>query len=190
MKIFRLVILSCALLLSGNTQAQSWNLVFGLSQLAFLSGGNVEINYLTEKFVFEYSHGFNLDLNASPNEMALTETERQQNLDIEVPYSTGGGVGYRFTKAFNVRIEAKQHKFNVTHPSGEKISYTTQDLGLGAYYFYKPFKRTNLIIVPSIRYWPTINTSLHDDKYTFSNGDEHKAHDFGLFGNVSIGWSF
>jgi CRISPR/Cas system-associated protein Csm6 len=62
--------------------------------------------------------------------------------------------------------------------------------GLGAYYFYKPFKQMNLVIVPSIRYWPTVKTSLSDDKFTFSNGDEHKAHEFGLFGNVSIGWSF
>ncbi len=190
MKNVRLGLMSCAFLVANTTQAQTWNLVFGLSQVVFLNGGNIEINYLTDKFVFEYSHGFDLDLNASPNELALTATERQQNLDIDVPYSTGGGVGYRFTKSLNVRVEFKQHKFSVTHPGGEHISYTTQDLGLGAYYFYKPFKRMNLVIVPSIRYWPTLNTSLNDDKHTFSNGDEHKAHEFGLFGNVSIGWSF
>lgn len=190
MTYIRLAITGCALIVTSTTQAQTWNLVFGLSQVAFLNGGNVEINYLTEKFVFEYSHGFNLDLNASPNDMALTETERQQNLQIDVPYSTGGGIGYRFTKSLNVRIEYKYHKFNVNHPSGEQVSYTTQDLGLGAYYFYWPLKDMNLVIVPSIRYWPTVKTSLNDDKYTFSNGDEHKAHDFGLFGNVSIGWSF
>jgi hypothetical protein len=190
MKYIRLAVASGVLLLTSNTQAQSWNLVFGLSQVIFLNGGNVEINYLTEKFVFEYSHGFNLDLNASPSEMALTDMERQQSLEIFVPYSTGGGVGYRFTKAFNARVEFKQHRFDVTHPSGEKISYTTQDLGLGAYYFYQPFRRFNFVIVPSIRYWPTINTSLNDDKHTFSNGVEHEAHDFGLFGNVSIGWRF
>jgi hypothetical protein len=171
-------------------QAQTWNLVFGLSQVAFLNGGNVEINYLTEKFVFEYSHGFDLDLNASPSDWALTEAERRQHLEIYVPYSTGGGVGYRFTKSFNMRIEYKRHKFNVTHPSGEQASYINQDLGVGAYYFYKPFKQMNLAIVPSIRYWPTVKTSLTDGTFTFSNGDEHKAHEFGLFGNVSIGWSF
>lgn len=190
MKYIRLAVVGGVLLFTSTTQAQSWNLVFGLSQVIFLNGGNVEINYVTDKFVFEYSHGFNLDLNASPNDMALTDMERQQSLEIYVPYSTGGGVGYRFTKAFNVRIECKQHKFDVTHPSGEKVSYTTQDLGVGAYYFYNPFKRFNFIVVPSIRYWPTINTSLNDDKYTFSNGDVHEAHEFGLFGNVSIGWAF
>jgi hypothetical protein len=174
----------------GSAQAQSWNLVFGLSQPLILNGGNVEVNYLTDHWVFEYSHGFNLDLNASPDEQALSDSERSQGLKIKVPYSTGGGIGYRFTPAFNLRLEFKQHEFQVTHPSGEEVTYTTQDLGLGAYYFYKPFKGLNFVVIPSIRYWPTINTSLSDDRYTFRNGDVHKAHDFGLFANVSMGWSF
>ena len=104
MKNIRMVVVIGMLLLTNNVQAQSWNLVFGLSQFVFLNGGNIEINYLTEKFVFEYSHGSNFSLNSSPNEMALTNMERQQNLDIYVPYSTGGGVGYRFAPAFNMRV--------------------------------------------------------------------------------------
>jgi len=167
-----------------------WNLVFGMSQPLLLNGGNIEVNYVTDKWVFEYSHGFNLDLNASPDEAALTETERKQGLKIKLPYSTGGGIGYRFTPEFNLRVEVKQHEFHATNSAGQKIKYTTQDVGLGAYYFYKPLKNHNLLVVPSVRYWPTVNTSLNDDKARFDNGDEHDAHDFGLFGNVSVGWQF
>jgi len=175
--------------ISGLASAEQWNLVFGLSQPLVLKGGNVEINYLSEKLVFEYSHGFALNLSASGG-AGMSSNERSQNLDIYAPYSTGGGVGYRFTKEFNVRLEVKQHQFNVTHPSGENINYTTRDIGVGVYYFWQPFNNRNLLIVPSIRYWPTVYTTLKNDEYTFANGDVHKAHSFGLFPNVSIGWKF
>lgn len=177
------------LIVSVSASAEPWNLVFGLSQPLVLKGGNVEINYLTEKFVFEYSHGFALDLSAN-NGVGMTNIEKTQNLDIYVPYSTGGGVGFRFTKEFNIRLEIKQHQFNVAHPSGENINYTTQDIGVGTYYFWLPYNNKSLLIVPSIRYWPTVYTTLKNDEYTFANGDVHKAHSFGLFGNVSIGWRF
>jgi len=189
MRFCRLAITALLLNVSGPAFADQWNLVFGLSQPLVLKGGNVEINYLTEKFVFEYSHGFALNLSAS-NGVAMSNTEKSQNLDIYVPYSTGGGVGYRFTKEFNVRLEIKQHQFNVTHPSGENINYTNRDIGVGAYYFWLPFNNKNLLIVPSIRYWPTVYSSLNNGEYTFANGDVHKASSFGLFGNVSIGWIF
>jgi len=187
----KLVCLSVfALIFTLPAYANSWNLVFGVSQPLILKGGNIEVNYLTDKWVFEYSHGWDLDLNASPDEQALTETERNQGLKIKVPYSTGGGVGYRFTPEFNLRLEFKQHEFHAANGQDQTIKYTTQDLGLGAYYFYQPFQNQKFLIIPSIRYWPTVNTTLAGDAVTFTNGDEHKAHDFGLFGNVSLGWQF
>jgi len=190
-KKIKLMLLTACLWNTGFVQAdtQSINLIFGLTQPLLLGGGNIEINYLTDNWVFEYSHGFDLDLHESPD-LAMTSEERSQGLKIHLPYSTGGGIGYRFTKEFNLRVEFKQHKYEVTHPSNERMSYTTQDLGIGAYYFYEPLRNYSLIIVPSIRYWPTINTSLDNDQYTFSNGDVHKAHEFGLFANVSVGWKF
>lgn len=75
-------------------------------------------------------------------------------------------------------------------PSGEQITYTNQDLGVGAYYFYSPSPSSGLLIVPSIRYWPTLNSSLPSKQHTFSNGDVHQTHEFGLFANVSVGWRF
>ncbi len=176
--------------LSGTAQAGSWNLVFGMSQPLVLNGGNVEVNYVTDKWVFEYSHGFNLDLNTSPGEQALSQQERDQGLTVFAPYSTGGGIGYRFTEALNIRLELKQHRFQVENPEGESIDYITRDLGVGAYYFYRPLRQYRLLIVPSVRYWPTVHTTLEGDRYHFANGEVHQAHDFGLFGNISVGWSF
>lgn len=190
MKLKTLIGTLLGLSLSQAAMAQSWNLVFGMSQPLILNGGNIELNYMTDKWVFEYSHGFNLDLNASPGQKALTDLERSQGLKIKAPYSTGGGVGYRITPALNLRLEFKQHQFDVTHSQGQRISYVSRDLGVGAYYFYKPFDKINFLVVPSIRYWPTINTSLKNDRFTFNNGDAHEAHNFGLFGNVSMGWNF
>ena len=189
MKLCKRAITTIFLFMSLSASAEQWNLVFGLSQPLVTKGGNAEINFLTESFVFEYSHGFALNLSAN-NSVAMTNIEKSQNLDIYVPYSTGGGVGYRFTKEFNVRLEMKQHQFNVTNSAGEYISYTTRDIGVGAYYFWQPFSNNNLLIVPSIRYWPTVYTTLKNDEYTFANGDVHKAHSFGLFANISIGLSF
>ncbi|MEL6849486.1 MAG: hypothetical protein AAFP92_13275, partial [Bacteroidota bacterium] len=47
-----------------------WTLAFGMSQPLFLNGFNVAINYTTQRWVFEYSHGMNLDYNALPAEAA------------------------------------------------------------------------------------------------------------------------
>lgn len=183
----------CLLILISTSQvawSKSWHVLMGLSQQIILQGGNIEINYLTDKWVFEYSHGWSLDLDASPGEKAMTSQEQYQGLSIHVPYSTGGGIGYRFTPEFNLRLEIKQHEFQVTNRENQTIKYTTQDVGLGAYYFYQPFKQYAFLVVPSIRYWPTVNTSLENDVATFNNGEKHNAHDFAIFGNISIGWQF
>lgn len=191
MKRDRAALLIACLLGSVNVNASDqWALLFGLSQPLLLQGGNIEVDYMTEKWVFEYSHGFNLDLNAGPEALTLTDVERDQGLKIAVPYSTGGGIGYRFTPEFNLRLEYKEHEYEVTHPGGEKINYFVQDLGVGAYYFYKPIDGSKLLIVPSLRYWPQLASSLDAEGYTFNNGDVHKAHTFGLFTNVSVGLSF
>lgn len=159
----------------------------GLWQPLVFQGFNAEIDYLTENWVFEYSHGMNLNISAF--KPALTKEEQDQEIKLKAPYSTGFGIGYRLTKEFNVRLEFKEHQFEITHPSGEKIKYINQDIGFGAYYFWRPFNNS-LLVIPSLRYWPTYKSSLEDKEYTFSNGDVHKAHSFNVFGNVTVGWQF
>lgn len=165
-----------------------WLLLAGLSQPILLRGGNVEVNYLTRNFVFEYSHGFALNL--SPNrDFTMTDAERAQKLDIFLPYSTGGGIGYRFTPEFNVRGEVKVHRYEVTR-GAEGINYTVLSVGVGAYYYWYPFGNQHFVVTPSVRFWPNVASTLGGNAHTFADGQVHKAHDFSLFVNISLGYRF
>lgn len=181
-------ILLCAFVFFINKPAKADNVVLGLGLLQpfVFHGSNIEVDYLTEHWVFEYSHGMNLKI--SDFKQALTQSEQDQNLSLQAFYSTGFGIGYRFTEEWNLRLEFKEHRFEVKHPSGESITYTNSDIGIGAYYFWKPLN--HLMIIPSLRYWPTLTSTLSRDGYLFANGDIHKPHSFGLFGNLTIGWMF
>lgn len=173
---------------AGQAQAGELAMGFGVWQPIAFKGFNAEVDYLTEKWVFEYSHGMNLDISAF--QPALTSIEKNQGLKIKAPYSTGFGIGYRFTEAFNLRIEFKEHKFEVQHPNGEAISYINRDIGIGAYYFWRPMANSGFVVTPSLRFWPTLNSTLPSDGHVFSNGDTHKPHSFNFFGNVTLGWIF
>ncbi|HYX36205.1 MAG TPA: hypothetical protein VE954_24140 [Oligoflexus sp.] len=163
-------------------------ILFGLGQPILFNGYNVELNYLTENLVFEYSHGWNL--NISNFKDALTEEEKKQDLDILTPFSTGGGIGYRFTDLFHAALEYKVHEFEVSSPTVAEFSYRTQTLGVGLYYNWKPFEDSGFTVVSALRYWPTIATSLENDEKILSNGRVHKAHGFDVAPNVKIGWTF
>jgi hypothetical protein len=167
---------------------EGWILLFGLNQPIVLHGGNVEINYLTRNWVFEYSHGFLLNL--SPNRtFTMTQAERDQNLDISLPFSTGGGIGYRFTDNFNLRAEVKAHRYEVNRGS-VSFAYTTWSVGLGAYYYWYPFGKEHFVVTPSLRFWPNVASTLDNGEYRFADGQAHRAHDFSLFANVSVGYRF
>ncbi|SMF68470.1 hypothetical protein [Pseudobacteriovorax antillogorgiicola] len=176
-------------LLSTHSRASEINIVSGLSQPLVVNGGNLEINYLTENLIFEYSHGWSLDF-AAHGGLAQTEAENDQNLELFLPYSTGGGIGYRLSKQFNARLEYKEHYYEVNRKnSDESFQYITRSLGIGLYWEWQPWQNM-LLIVPSLRYWPNLNSSLAGDKFELADGEIHKAHDQGLFANVSIGCKF
>ena len=78
---------------------KQYSLLFGLNQPILLRGFNVEGNCWMKKWVIDYSHGFNLHLDG---EFVNDELEAQQ-VDLLVTHSLGLGVGYRFTKGFNLR---------------------------------------------------------------------------------------
>ena len=172
---------------TGTGSQNRWQLLAGLSQPIIMHGGNVEINYLTKNWVFEYSHGFLLDLNVYSG-FTKTAAERAQGLSITLPYSTGGGIGYRITEGFNVRAEFKVHRYEVSR-GAESFAYTVYSAGVGAYYFWTPLG-DHLVIVPSLRFWPNVATTLDSGKLIFADGQTHQAHDFGLFANISVGWRF
>jgi hypothetical protein len=174
------------------THDNNFSLMTGLSQDLLWDGGNVAVQYLTGRFAFEYSHGFNLNLNGGGG-VALSSTEKSQGLQMEVPWTTGFGVGYRLTDSLHVSVEFKAHGFKVTDPeSATTITYTTFSIGPGVFYDLYIWK--GLFIQPALRWWPTVASTLPGGSYTFHESGGitkvHDAHDWGVFPNASLGWTF
>jgi hypothetical protein len=194
-------------------QGQDWKkdkkiaVLFGLTQPLVAKGFNIEGNYIHNRFIIDYSHGVSLDFAGD----MLTPALKDQGLVVHVPWTTGFGVGYRFTRWINLRAEPKWHRFEFYY-DGDKQSkenqitaFNTFTLGLGLYGYFEPFKRQDnflkgITIAPSIRFWPTVNSTLSNDEYIYSNkktGANEKIETldpgFGftpLVINISVGYSF
>jgi hypothetical protein len=197
--------------LAQNTSDQAekfkFSLVFGLNQPIVTQGFNFEVNYYTKYFVFDYSHGFNLSF----KDNLVSDEAKVQGLKFKISHTLGVGIGYRVTRDFNIRIEPKMHIWNMYQAdkpySDANIlkKYTTYTLGLGAYYCWQPFRNADnfskgITIVPSVRWWPNVATSLPNNEYKYFNAftnrtEIHKANNIGVantpfFGNISVGYSF
>ena len=195
------------------SQAQDWktekriNVLFGLSQVVFAHGFNVEVNYISNRLIFDYSHGMSLEFEGTTVPADL----RKQGIAVKMPWTTGFGIGYRLTDWINFRVEPKFHRFEFYYTDGNHIStdeitaYNTFSLGLGIYGNFLPFKNdhnflSGLMISPSIRYWPTLASTLPDNRYCYYNkqtGSNQviKTLDPGIgftpfVFNISIGYSF
>lgn len=183
------------------------SLVFGLNQPLVTKGFNFEVDYWTKKFVFDYSHGFGLEF----TDNLITKEAKDQHLSFNITNSVGFGLGYRFTEKFNLRFEPKMHVWEMYYDDAFKSSagrikkYTTYTLGLGAYYRWTPFEKKQnalrgLTVVPNVRWWPNVGSSLKDNKYTYFNErtqrtETHNANNIGVsnspfFINVSVGYTF
>jgi len=173
-------------------------IVTGLTQPLLLDGFNLAINYTTNCWVFEYSHGINLHYS---NEI-LKPNYRDNIISMKSPFSTGAGAGFRiFAKpilSMDIRAEAKVHQYDVQLNDVEEISYRNFDLGGGMYFQIRPFGKKNnalqgFVIEPSIRYWANVSSTL-DDNFTYqNNADEtiiHNPYPLNLFGNISVGYTF
>jgi hypothetical protein len=189
------------------TKRNQFSVLFGLNQPIVLHGFNFEVDYWTKKWVFDYSHGIGLNMTGR---MVSSEYENQK-VNFKITHSMGIGAGYRFTNAFNVRFEPKMHIYE-TYYDGQKqvksnsiANFTTYTLGFGAYYKWLPFGgKTNALkgisIVPSVRYWYQVASTLKNDRLTYSNAETKrdetlKAPNIGiantpLLVNVSIGYTF
>lgn len=195
------------------SNAQDWktekkvNVVFGLTQPIFAKGFNIEGNYIHKRLIFDYSHGVSLDLSGT----TVTPDLREQGLAVHMPYTTGFGIGYRLKEWINVRIEPKWHRFEFYYDDETQITssqitaYNTMSIGIGVYGHYQPFKNNNsflkgIMISPSIRFWPTISSTLGSDGFTYLNRNTAKNEviktlDAGpgfkpFIYNISIGYSF
>jgi len=182
-------------------------ILFGLNQPLLLSGFNIEANYFTKKMSFDYSHGVSLEYQGS----MITGAAKEQHLVAHLPYSTGFGVGYRFTSWLNLRVEPKWHRFEIYYEGEEQtlanriVAYNTFTLGLGLYGKWHPFKKQNnflrgIMIAPSVRWWPNVSSTLTNDSYTYfskvtNQTEVHEAMNVGVSNtpwlvNISVGYKF
>ncbi len=194
-------------------QAQNWqtvnkiNILFGLSQPLIAHGFNIEFNYIHNRLIFDFSQGIGLDFSGNTLPVSL----REQNIEVHMPWTTGFGIGYRFRDWINVRVEPKWHRFEFNYQNGQQVisneitSYNTFTLGLGIYGCYLPFKKKSnylkgIMISPSVRYWPTLHSTLPGNNFSYFNETTGSEQNIKTYGpgiqlsswvvNIGIGYSF
>ena len=190
---------------------KSKELVFlaGTIQPFLLQGGNFEVDFYTPKMVFNYSHGFSLELE---NSAGTTVGEaRKQSVAYHLPYSTGFGLGYRLNKYFDFRFEPKLHRFEAYYDGTDRKEsmnqityYGTITLGVGGYFRWKPFEKQNnflkgIFTSTSVRYWQNVWSSLDNNEHKYFNNVTNqneilKASNIGIANtpflfNVALGYS-
>lgn len=183
------------------------SVVFGLTQPLFTNGFNFEVDLWWEKWMVDYSHGLGLEFTGA----AVYQEAADQKLAFNITHSAGIGVGYRFTKSFNLRVEPKWHIWEVYYDDAFKTDagkierYSAYTLGLGAYYRWTPFEKKDnalkgLTIAPNVRWWPNVGSTLDNNEFTYENSrtnqtEVHQANNIGMgntpfFVNVSVGYTF
>ena len=174
--ILALATAACASIASAQTHV---DIMGGLDQPLLLGGGNIAAAVATSHWDFEYSHGWSLRIGNYG--FGLNGEEKRDHLVVTVPWTTGFGAGYRFTRRFTVLLDFKAHRFEVKEPGVAHTAYTTFSIGPTVYYKIPLYR--GLFIQPNVRYWPTVANTLHS---TFV----HHAHDWGVFPNMNLGWTF
>jgi hypothetical protein len=182
----------------------------GTIQPLLLQGGNVEVDFYTPKMVFNYSHGFSLELESKAG--TTVGEVKEQSVAYHLPYSTGFGVGYRLNKYFDIRFEPKLHKFEAYYDGTAReeavnqiVDYSTVTFGIGAYFRWKPFEKQDnflkgIFTSTSIRYWQNVWSSLDHNEFKYFNdismqNETLKASNIGIANtpflfNVALGYSF
>jgi hypothetical protein len=185
--------------------SNKFSILAGLIQPIVLKGGNVEITYTTKRLIFDYSHGFNLNV-------APLGDIKTQKLTLAIPYSTGFGIGYRINSFLDIRVEPKLHSWDIFYENDAQTAdnkihnYKTFTLGLGVYYRYFPFRNSKSKILQgittatSVRWWPNIGSTLSNDEFIYQNSytgkqETIKANNIGIVNtpfifNISIGYTF
>lgn len=181
------------------------SVVAGLIQPIALKGGNIEVNYTTNRMIFDYSHGFNLN-------PPVGGVFKDQNVVLHLPFSTGFGIGYRLNTNLDVRFEPKLHSWEVYYKdeaqnAQNKIKeYKTFTLGAGIYYRYFPFGKSQnkalqgITTATSLRYWPNVGSTLSHDSFSYTNKFKQKVEtqevanigmgNTPIIFNISVGYTF
>lgn len=156
---------------------------FGLSQPLLLGGFNVAADAHHGRWVFEYSHGMWLDYNRVESVM-LTQSEQDASLDLDSPWTTGFGIGYRVLDELYPMIEFKAHHYTASVEDDER-RYTT--ISIGPALAHRLFLIDGLFVNTYVRYWPNVWSSR--PHLEFGSGLRHDPVDLGLFANLSVGYA-
>jgi hypothetical protein len=162
----------------------------GLSQPVLFRGGNIELEYRTRNFVLGWSHGAGLQIDRF--EPGLSAADKAEQAKIRMPWTTGPHAGYRITGQLTVAVDFKAHRVNANLPGGSVTRYTVYTVG-PALNYDQPLGR-KWFIQPTLRWWPTVGTTLSDGKASLlrANGSAyaHTAISLGIVPNIKIGRSF
>lgn len=167
----------------------------GLSQPFLLNGTNIAFTYTTRNWYFEYSHG--AFLNYHKFGKAAMKAEDRVNFDTQVaPFSTGGGVGYRFNSNGQIFWEFKVHQYDLTESTTQEgISYKTFEMGPALSYRLFLDKQQKAFFEPVARFWFNVasfgNDQLDGRDIQVARADgstfTHKTYESGFFLNMSLG---
>ena len=162
---------------------------YGLLQPALLRGFNAAVDVRWKRWVLSYSHGAGLKL---PDE-TLTGAERDAGLAVNLPWSTGFGVGAVLVDELYALVDVKLHGVQVR---GADVPLDYRTLTVGVEVGYRLFLWRGLHITPVLRFWPNVYTSIDRDGVDLAVGGEIVRHEpveqgaAGFFANVLIGWAF
>jgi hypothetical protein len=159
--------------------------MLGIGQWTLFGGGNVAAQLKTGRLVLEYSHGQALHYNRVPK-LTLTAAERDADVEVEMPWTTGGGIGYQLTPRLHVLLEVKAHHYLL-----RGAEYTSLTVGAG--FFYEVYLTKHFFLQPNLRWWPTVASTFDSDVALMSKGGSTyrpKRHDLPPFINMNVGWTF
>lgn len=162
----------------------------GLLQPLFLRGFNGAVDVRINRLVLSYSHGEGLDLTNVAG--SLPEAQRDAGVSVDVPWTTGFGIGATLIDELYVMADFKAHRYEVDTRL-ETAAYTT--FTVGAEVGYRLFVWEGLYLCPVIRYWPNVGSTapegfaLTSSAGTFQHDPLRQGFN-GLFANLLVGWSF
>jgi hypothetical protein len=167
------------------------SVMLGLHQWLVMGGGNVAAQYKGRRLVLEYSHGQSLHLN-NGGRLTLTGEERDAGAQVDMPWTTGAGVGLRLTRNLHLLIEGKIHRYELLGADrNQRLSYLTFTVGPGL--FYEIHLWRGLFLQPLVRWWPTVADTLDEGaSLRRTDGSTYvvRPKSLGVFANVNLGWAW
>jgi hypothetical protein len=142
-----------------------------LAQPFLLGGFNINVTYMTNRWVFDYSHGMSLEI----RDFLQTDVQKALDTKIELPWTTGPGIGYRFTQNLDARLDFKAHRNEIELLNGQQeLEYTQFTIGPGVFYRLYLGKKTGFGLEASARYWFDFGNNLENlngDEFNFTDNE-------------------